>query len=81
MVRSIFLIKNYIKNLRNMENKDDRMDRIISGIHAAYKKMLEYKIRNNQKVVTTDTDGVVRAINAKVVYERVYGEVKSDTDR
>ena len=57
-----------------MEDKDDKFERLIDGINAAYKKMLIYKIRNHQRVLTTDTDGVFRALDPKTVYERVYGK-------
>ncbi|MCF0178724.1 MAG: hypothetical protein HUJ97_00565 [Bacteroidales bacterium] len=56
-----------------MAQDDDRMERILDAINDAYKKMLEYKIRNNELVLTTDVDGVFRALDPKVVYERVYG--------
>ena len=58
----------------NLEGKDNKMEHLIDEINAAYKKMLIYKIRNHQRVLTTDTDGVFRALDPKTVYERVYGK-------
>ena len=57
-----------------MAQDDDRMERILDAINDAYKKMLEYKIRNNELVLTKDVDGVFRALDPKEVYERVYGK-------
>ncbi len=56
------------------ENKlSEKGQRLLDGINAAYKKMLERKARLGQKVVTADEHGVVRAQPAIDVYTRVYG--------